>query len=86
MGEILAPKEGQKKQRRPFFSRFHPSLHWVSNVGVLPVSLAAFKAFVMAGIALSASFLKKDSMSEKKIVFLHRDMVVCFNGLLPQNF
>ena len=44
----------------------------------LTVSLIAFKAFIMACVVLPASILKKVSISEKKIVFLHRDIAVLF--------
>jgi len=49
-----------------------------SNAGILPVSFMAFKAVVIACIALSPLFLKKVSISEKRFVFLHCDIAVFF--------
>lgn len=47
-------------------------------MGILSVSFMAFKAVIMACIAVSPLFLKKVSISEKKLVFLHRDIAVFF--------
>jgi hypothetical protein len=74
----LHQKKGKRSSTASFSVVFIRELHLVSNVGILPVSLIAFKAFIMACIALSASFLKKVSISEKKFVFLHRGIAVSF--------
>jgi len=60
----LHPKKGRRSSTAIFSDVFIHALHLVSNVGILPVSLIAFKAFAMANIALSASFLKKDSINK----------------------
>ncbi len=55
----LHPKKGKRGSTVSFSVVFIRALHLVSIVGVLPVCLIVFKAFIMVCIALSASFLKK---------------------------
>ena len=77
MGCLLASPKKQMKQHRQFSFALSVRCTWFP-MWILPVSLIAFKAFIMACITLSAFILKKVSIFEKKNVFLHRDIAVIF--------
>lgn len=86
MRHILEPKNGKSSKLTSFSDVFTFALCLVLRVGILPVNFMALIALVMACIALSEFFWKKDSISDKKFLFLLFDMVDLFLCLSLQNY